>query len=75
MRSGTFGLHADTISFAICGHDGAPGEPHLRSWLALCDAETGLALRRASPPGQGAMTPVRWDVVELIGRRVYRLGD
>ena len=70
-RSPTFTLDADTIFFEICGHDGPPGERRLRSGLALCEADTGLALRHASPPGQDAMAPVRWDVVELIGRQVY----
>lgn len=71
LRSTTFKLDADTISFTICGWDGAPGQPRLRNHFALCDAESGLALRQVSPPATDAMTPVHWDVVELIGRQVY----
>ncbi len=71
VRSETFVLDSDTITFTMCGADGWPGQRHFVNWFALCDAETGLALRRVPPPGTDAMTPVKWDVVELIGRRVY----
>ena len=71
LRSETFKLDADMISFTICGWDGEPGKTKTRNHFALLDAETGLALREAAPPATDAMTPVRWDVVELIGRQVY----
>ncbi len=71
VRSDTFVLDADTVSLEICGWDGQPTARRNKNWFALCDADTGLALRRAGPPMTDAMTPVRWDVVELVGRRVY----
>ncbi|MCX7599645.1 MAG: hypothetical protein N2512_12380 [Armatimonadetes bacterium] len=71
VRTAPFVLDADEVYFVICGHDGPPGQRRLRNWFALCDAETGLALRQVAPPGTDEMTPVRWDVVELVGRRVY----
>jgi len=71
IRTDVFTLDADEVYFEICGHDGPPFQRRMRNWFALCDAETGLALRRAAPPGTDEMTPVRWDVIELIGRRVY----
>ena len=71
VRSDTFDLDADIVSFEMCGADGWPGQRRFKSWFALCDADTGLALRRVAPPGNDQMTPVRWDVVEFIGRRVY----
>jgi len=71
VRSETFTLDADTVSFEMCGADGWPGRRNFKSWFALCDADTGLALRRIAPPGHDSMTPVKWDVVELVGRQVY----
>lgn len=74
VRSETFVLDADVVSFEMNGADGWPGQRRFRNWFALCDADTGLALRLTPPPGNDNMTPVRWDVVELIGRRVYLRG-
>jgi hypothetical protein len=71
VRSATFVLDADTVSFEMCGWDGPPEKRGLKDWFALCDADTGLALRRTGPPQTDAMTPVQWDVVELVGKRVY----
>lgn len=71
VRSETFTLDADMVSFEMCGADGRPGTRVYRNWFFLCDAETGRALRQTPPPGTDSMTPVQWDVVELIGRRVY----
>ncbi len=72
VRSEPFALQADLITFSICGHCGRPGgQVIFPSAFALCDAETDLALRIAPPPRQDAMQTVTWDVVELIGRRVY----
>ena len=71
IRSPEFTLDADIVSFEMNGHDGPPATRRQKSWFALCDAKTGLALRRTNPPAQDMLTPVRWDVLELIGRRVY----
>lgn len=71
VRSDVFVLDEDMVSFEMCGADGWPGQRKLRNWFALCDADTGLALRRTPPPGTDLMTPVAWDVLELVGRRVY----
>ncbi|MBM3500131.1 MAG: hypothetical protein FJX74_15855, partial [Armatimonadetes bacterium] len=72
VRSEAFTLHADLIRFSICGHCGQPGGAiTYPSGFALCDGETGLALRVAPPPRQDAMQTVTWDVVEHLGRRVY----
>ena len=71
IRSPEFTLDADMVTFEMNGHDGPPATRRLKSWFALCDAKTGLALRRTNPPAQDMLTPVSWDVLELIGRRVY----
>ncbi len=71
VRSDEFELDADMITFQIRGHDGVPGQVQGKNVFALCDADTGIALRHAPPPSGDGLTPMRWDVVELIGTRVY----
>ncbi len=71
VRSVEFELDADIITFEICGWDGRPGDAKRKNWFALCDAQTGAALRVCSPPNGNELAPVQWDVVELVGRRVY----
>ena len=71
VRSDTFTLDADMVGLEICGWDGRPEQRANKNWFCLCDAETGLALLSVPPPNQDSMAPVRWDVLELIGRRVY----
>ena len=59
------------LSFALCGHDGDPGEAAGgRNFVRLVDAASGMELKREVPPRNDVARQVSWNLENLDGRPV-----
>jgi hypothetical protein len=64
ITSPPFKLTVKSITFTICGHDGQSNDQG-KNHIALVDARKGNVLIKTSPPGNDAMQPRTWDVINF----------
>lgn len=59
------------VSFWICGHRGAPGQPaNEKSFVRLVDANSGAEYERSYPPRSDVCNKVTWGLADHTGEAV-----